>query len=193
MRWELAITISYPTRANGIIVLLIFLTPNVWLLQLNFSKFHFKYIKKNRPDINVTSSKLRENHLTCAPFANLVEWKIWKGRTLSLNFSLDKYCFRFPSLWLWNSTLDRSTWLLFNFVFFLHWIGAAQRPSFINQFVVIVVQWKAARCRIYLTSVMVRYGLAKVLRGVKALQRQKSANGLENLHLQGLGSHSENF
>ena len=40
---------------------------------------------------------------------------------------------------------------------------------------------------------MVRYGLAKVLRGVKALQKQKSANGLENLHLQGLGSRSENF
>ena len=40
---------------------------------------------------------------------------------------------------------------------------------------------------------MVRYGLAKVLRAIKALQKQKSANGLENLHLQGLGSHSENF
>ena len=40
---------------------------------------------------------------------------------------------------------------------------------------------------------MVRYGLAKVLRGVKALQKQKSANGLESLLLQGLGSHSENF
>ena len=42
--------------------------------------------------------------------------------------------------------------------------------------------------------VMVRYGLAKVLRGVKALQtRKKSANGFENLLLQGLVSHSENF
>ena len=34
---------------------------------------------------------------------------------------------------------------------------------------------------------MVRYGLAKVLRDVKALQtRKKSANGFENLVLQGL-------
>ena len=41
---------------------------------------------------------------------------------------------------------------------------------------------------------MVRYGLAKELRGVKALQtRKKSANGFENLLLQGLVSHSENF
>ena len=42
---------------------------------------------------------------------------------------------------------------------------------------------------------MVRYGLAKVLRGVKAPQtRKKSANGFRNLFLQGLllASHSEN-
>ena len=125
-----------------------------------------------RPDINLTSGKPRENHITCVLFANLVEWIIWKGRTLCLNYSLDKYCFCFPSLWLWNSTLDRSTWLPFNFVFFLHWIGAAQRPSFINQFVVIVVQWKASRCRIHLRSVMVRYGLAKVLRGVNLFKHK---------------------
>ena len=29
--------------------------------------------------------------------------------------------------------------------------------------VVVIVQWKAARCRIHLRPVMVRYGLAKVL------------------------------
>ena len=41
---------------------------------------------------------------------------------------------------------------------------------------------------------MVRYVLAKVLRGVKALQtRKKSAGAFENLLLQGLGSHYENF
>ena len=41
---------------------------------------------------------------------------------------------------------------------------------------------------------MVRYGLAKVLRGVKAPQtRKQSANGFRNLLLQGLASHSENF
>ena len=62
--------------------------------------------------------------------------------------------------------------------------------QFINQFV--VVQWKPARCRIHLRPVMVRYGLAKLLRGVKALQtRKKSANGFENLLLHGLASHSE--
>ena len=39
----------------------------------------------------------------------------------------------------------------------------------------------------------VRYVPAKVLRGVKALQiPQKSANGFENLLLQGLARHSEN-
>ena len=70
-----------------------------------------------------------------------------------------------------------------------------QRPSFINQFAaVVVVQWKAARCRIHLRPVMVRHGLAKVLRAVKALQtRGKPANGFEVLLLQGLASHSENF
>ena len=41
---------------------------------------------------------------------------------------------------------------------------------------------------------MVRYGLAKMLRDVKTLQtRKKSANGFENLLLQGLSGHSENF
>ena len=55
-------------------------------------------------------------------------------------------------------------------------------------------QWKAARCRIHLRPVMVRYGLAKVLRGVKALQtRTKSDNGFENLLLQRPSSHSENL
>ena len=53
---------------------------------------------------------------------------------------------------------------------------------------------KGARFRIQLRPVMARYGLAKVLRGVKALQtRKKSAKGFENLVLQGLASHSENF
>ena len=41
---------------------------------------------------------------------------------------------------------------------------------------------------------MVRYGLAKMLRDVKALRtRRKSANGFENLLLHGLANHSENF
>ena len=137
-----------------------------------------------RPDLDVTSGKARENHTTCEPFANFVKWKIWKRRTLCLNYSR----YRFPRLWVWNLMMDRSTWLVFDFVFSLHWIGAAQRPSFINQFivvvVVVVVQWKAARCRIHLRPVMVSCGLPKVLRAVKALQtHKKSANGFENLLL----------
>ena len=73
--YELAITISYPTSANGIIVLLNWILVN---FILNITK---------RPDTNVTSGKPSENHMICAPFANLVEWKIWKGRTLCLNYS----------------------------------------------------------------------------------------------------------
>ena len=42
--------------------------------------------------------------------------------------------------------------------------------------------------------VIVRYVVAKVLKSVKALQtRKKSANCFENLLLQGIASHSENF
>ena len=99
-RAELAITISYPTSVNGIIVLLNFFKLQTsgyynWILVnfiLNITKW---------PGVNVTSSKPRENHRTYVPFANLVEWKIWKGRTLCL-IILNKYCFCFPSLWLWN-------------------------------------------------------------------------------------------
>ena len=64
--------------------------------------------------------------------------------------------------------------MLFNSIFFL---GTANRSSFINQFVVVVVvvvQWKAARCRIHLGPAMILYGRAKVLRGVKALQTRKN-------------------
>ena len=99
-------------------------------------------------------------------------------RSWQFIFSPTKYCFRFSSLWLWNLTLDRSTWRLFNFVLI--------SP--------LSVQWKAARCRFHFRPVMFRYVLTKVLRGVKALQtRKKSGNGFENLLLRGLASHSENF
>ena len=41
---------------------------------------------------------------------------------------------------------------------------------------------------------MVRYGLAKAVTGVKDLHsRKKTANGFENLFLQGLASHCEKF
>ena len=52
-----------------------------WILE----KFILNIAK--RPDINVTSGKPRENHMTCAPFAKLVEWKIWKRRTMCLSYS----------------------------------------------------------------------------------------------------------
>ena len=121
-----------------------------------------------------------------------------KGRTLCLNYSWKLlFSLSFTVTVGFDAGYYRSTWLLFNFVFFLHWIGPAQRPSFINQFVVVVVvvvQWKAARCRIHLRPVMVHYGPAKVLRSVKALQTcRKSAIGFKNLLLQGLASHSEKF
>lgn len=32
-----------------------------------------------RLDIDVTSGKSNENHMTYAPFANFAKWKIWKG------------------------------------------------------------------------------------------------------------------
>ena len=80
---ELAITASYPTSANGIIVLL-----NFFKLQTSgYYNWIVVNYKIKRPDINVTSGKPRENHMTCAPFANFVEWKIWKGRTLCFNYS----------------------------------------------------------------------------------------------------------
>ena len=49
-----------------------------------------------RPDINVTSGKPREYHMTCAPFANLVEWKIWKGKTLCFILFSTSTVFGFP-------------------------------------------------------------------------------------------------
>ena len=104
--------------------------------------------------------------------------------------------FSLSSLWLWNLTLNRSTWLLFNFILFLHWIAAAQRPSFINQFVVGgVIQWKAAGCRIHLRPVMVRYRLAKVLRGVHCSSNtQKICQSFWKLTpARANACHSENF
>ena len=35
-----------------------------------------KFVITKRPDFNVTSGKPRKNHMTCAPFGNLVEGKI---------------------------------------------------------------------------------------------------------------------
>ena len=65
-----------------------------------------------RPDVHVTSGKPRENYMACALFANLVEWQIWQGRTLYLNYSR-KYCFRFPrydcGIWRWIGRPDCSS------------------------------------------------------------------------------------
>ena len=64
-------------------------------------------------DINVTSSKPRENHMKCAPFANVVEWKIWKRRTLCLNYSWPGSVFAFPrcdcGIWCWIGRPDCSS------------------------------------------------------------------------------------
>ena len=49
-----------------------------------------------RPDVNVTSSKPREKHMTCAPFANLVEWGIWKGKDGVLKLFSTSTVFAFP-------------------------------------------------------------------------------------------------
>ena len=158
LRASLVITISYTTSANGIIVVLNFFKPQTsgyynWILVnfiLNITK---------RPDINVTSGKPRENHMTCAPFANTKEkntdfrltcvaqkrrglnslMKNRKGKAVVLKL--------FPLPRLWNLTPDRSTRLFFNFVFSVHWIvhAAAQRLSFINQFVVDVTTTMESR------------------------------------------------
>ena len=77
MRWyianralsaELAITISYPTSENGIIVLLTF-----FKLQTSgcYNRILVNFILNitKRPDVNVTSGKPRVNHMTCVPFA----------------------------------------------------------------------------------------------------------------------------
>ena len=73
--------ISKQARVNAAVRTSFFLTPNVWLLQLNLVNFYLNITK--RSDIDwcnfVTFGKPRENHMTCAPFANLVEWKIWEG------------------------------------------------------------------------------------------------------------------
>ena len=133
LRASLAITISYTTTANGIIVILNFFKPQTsdyynWIL------VNFILNITTRPDINVTSGKPRENHMTCAPFANTKEknthfqltcvaqkrrglnslMKNRKGKAVVLKL--------FPLLRLWNLTPDRSTRLFFNFVFSLHWI-----------------------------------------------------------------------
>ena len=110
---ELAITASYPTSANGIKVLL-----NFFKLQTsgyyNWILVNFILNITKRPDINVTSRKPRENHMTSAPFANLVEWKIWKRRTLIMLELFSKstvFAFR-PcdcGIWRWIGRPDRSS------------------------------------------------------------------------------------
>ena len=72
---------------------------------------------------------------------------------------------------------DQSTCFFDQWIFRKKWVGRAMGNE-----------------TFYWDGLMVGYGLAKVLRGVKALQtRKNSANRFENLLLQGLASHSENF
>lgn len=76
---KLAITISYPTSANGIIVFLLLFLKLQTSGYYNWILVNFILNITERPDIDVTSGKSRENHMTYAPFANLAKWKIWKG------------------------------------------------------------------------------------------------------------------
>ena len=150
-----------------------------------------------RPDFNVTSGKPRENHMTTAPFANLVEWKIWKRRTLIMLELFSKstvFAFR-PcdcGIWRWIGWPDCSS---------ISFSSSTESelhkdPALsINLLLLLLLfNGKPLVVRIHLRPVMVRYGLAKVWRGVKAPQtRKKSGNGFRNLFLQGLVSHSENI
>ena len=85
-------------------------------------------------------------------------------------------CFRLPSLWLWNLTLDRSTWLLFNFVFFLHWTGAVPcDKDHVNQINLLCCSMESRSLWDSLEAFnAVRYGLGRVLRGAKALQTREN-------------------
>lgn len=94
-----------------------------------------------------------------------------EGRSASIiqgRWCLDRYCLAFSrcdyGIWRWIGRLDCSSISFSSSTEFeLH-----KDPASLFNFVA-VVQCKAALCRIYLRLVMVRYGLAKVLRGVKAL------------------------
>ena len=88
-RYELAITTSYPTSANGIIVLLNFWNSNSG--SYNWILVNFILNTTKRPDINVTSGKPRENHMTCAPFA-----KNLKGKDALLKLFSTSTVFAFP-------------------------------------------------------------------------------------------------
>ena len=62
-----------------------------------------------RPDINVTSGKSHDN---CAPFANLVECRNWKRRTLCLNYSrkvLFSLSLAVTGIWRWSGRPDCSS------------------------------------------------------------------------------------
>ena len=118
---------------------------------------------------------------------------MWQGRCAKI--ILDKSCFCVPLLWLlWNMTLDMSTSLLINLIFFLHWIGAA---SLINKITdheskdIILLLFNGKPLVVGFTGPL---WICESVRLVKALQTcKKSSNGFENLLWQGVVSHSENF
>ena len=70
---ELAITISYPASANGIIVLLLLFFKLQTSGYYNGILVNFILDITERLDIDVTSGKSRENHMTYAPFANFAK------------------------------------------------------------------------------------------------------------------------
>ena len=132
------------------------------LFTTNLNQFH---INNNNNDNSLYFPYWVLQECTGPP-ANSVEWKIWKGRTQCFNYS-GQVLFRFcdSGIWRWIGRPDCSS---------ISFSSSTESelhkdPASVLNFVV-DVQWKTARCRIHLRLVMVRYGLAKVLRGVKALQ-----------------------
>ena len=129
-----------------------------------------------RPDINVTSGKPREIHMTCEPFANLVEWCLNYSRQVLFSLSL-------------AVTVEFHAGLVDLIAIQFRFLPPLNRSCIKTQLYQSICccccsMERATCCRIHWRPVMVRYGLAKVLRGVKTPQTRKG---------QGLASHSENF
>ena len=106
MRWCYNYVISNKREwNNGFIKYFKFQT----FVYYNWILVNFILNMTKRPDINVTSVKPRENHMTCAPFANLVEWKIW-GKDAVLKLFSTSTVFAFSrcdcGIWRWIGQPD---------------------------------------------------------------------------------------
>ena len=106
MRWCYNyVTSNKPEWNNGFIKYFKFQT----FVYYNWILVNFILNMTKRPDINVTSVKPREHHMTCAPFANLVEWKIW-GKDAVLKLFSTSTVFAFSrcdcGIWRWIGQPD---------------------------------------------------------------------------------------